>query len=181
MIQQENIQKILEALDRELASLAGGTVILVICGGAAMICLGVRSTSTMDIDVLTPDLSRELIAAAAIVAKQFGLAPDWINNGPKSLLSHLPTDWRIRLTVLFRGKYLRVDALGRPELLISKVFAEADRQEDLDDILGLKPTRAELDAAANLVVTFDANPDWPAHVGRTVERIWTRLTQPPSL
>ncbi len=179
MIQQQNIQKIFEALDRELESQSGSNV-LIICGGAALISLGVRSTSTVDIDVLTPDLSQELLAAAAAVAKQFGLAPDWVNNGPKSLLVHLPADWRIRVTVLFRGKHLRVDSLGRSELLISKVFAEADRQEDLDDIVGLKPTRSELDAAATLVATFDAHPDWPAHVGRTVERIWTRLIQPPS-
>lgn len=183
MIQQQNIRTILEALDRELAahsSGAGVSDVLVICGGAALISLGIRSTSTMDIDVITPDLSQELIAVAAVVGKQFGLARDWFNNGPKSLVPLLPADWQRRLTPIFRGKRLSVDSLGRPELLLSKIFAEADRQEDLEDIMGLRPTRAELDAAATLVVTFDANPDWPAHVARTVERIWARLKQPPS-
>lgn len=106
-----------------------------------------------------------------------GLAAHWINNGPKSLVMLLPSGWDSRLSLVFTGKSLNVYTLGRSELRISKVFAEADRQEDLEDIVAIGPSRAELDTAGELVAEFDANPGWPAHVRRTVERIWKAVTR----
>lgn len=177
MIEQANIRKIYEDLDRQLG-IETATVLpswqLVVCGGAALISLGVRSTSTVDIDVLEPDLDPAVKRAAAIVGAKHGLMVDWINNGPKSLVVHFSASWRERLTEVFRGQRLSVFAIGRPELILSKVFAEADRQEDIDDIIALKPTVAEIEAAARLVATFDANPVWPKHVRRTAERILSR-------
>ena len=178
MIEQTNIKQIFADLDQQLGgetSHMGTTWQLIICGGAALISLGIRSTSTVDIDVLEPDLDAAMKQAAAIVGSKHGLAPDWINNGPKDLVINFATDWHQRLSEVYRGKRLTVQAIGRPELILSKVFAEADRQEDLDDILALQPTATEIESAARLVATFDAHPDWPKHVERTAQRILKRM------
>ncbi len=178
MLDRTNIHSILKDLDRELVGSTSGTLgqrQIIVCGGAAMLSLGIRTTSTMDIDVLEPTLDSTLREAAVIVGKKHGLAANWFNNGPATLVSLLPHDWKTRLTLVFRGQSFHLYALGRPELLLSKVFAEADRQEDLEDILALTPSASEVESAGALVETFDANPNWPQHVRRTVVRIIAAL------
>lgn len=65
---------------------------------------------------------------------------------------------------LFRGKALTLRALGRTDLLKTKLFAFCDRRTDLDDCIALAPTAAELDEALPWVEYQDANELWPAHV-----------------
>lgn len=178
LLDGSNIQEIFGELDRELVLSKGGEGRfwrLVICGGAALLSLGLRTTNTQDIDVLEPDLDDRLKAAAQVVGARRGLTPGWVNNGPHSLVRHLPLDWKTRLVPVFRGAALSVYSIGRPELLLSKLFAEADRQEDLEDLVSLKPSRVELEAAASLVETLDAHPDWPRHVRGTVQRVLKAL------
>lgn len=175
-IGQGNLHSIFAELAATLASkVPGRTWGLVICGGAAMIALGLRATNTRDIDVLEPELDESLKQAADEVRLRHGLRTDWINNGPSSLIPHLPSDWKNRLQPVFQSSSLLVYAIGRPELLVSKLWAEADRQEDIDDLVSLSPTVEELTDAARLVATYDANPDWPKHVERTVAKVLRAL------
>ena len=56
-------------------------------------------------------------------------------------------------------------------LIVTKLFAEADRQEDINDILALNPSDAELDQAYGIVKDYDLNPEWPKHLANTLVRI----------
>src|SRR4051812_27912556 len=69
------------------------TVRLVICGGAALVATGLRSRTTHDADVValinaagelvSPEpLPPFLLKAAEQVARDLGLLPNWLNNGP---------------------------------------------------------------------------------------------------
>lgn len=173
---RNNLTAILTDLANHLAATAPDSRReLVICGGAALIALGTRSVATRDIDILEPTIDEPLRAAAEAVRVRYGLRTDWLNNGPASLVPLLPKDWRSRLQVVFDRPSLVVRTIGRPELIISKLFAEADRQQDLADIVGIAPTVAELRAAEALVATFDGHPDWPTHVERTIAKILRAL------
>jgi hypothetical protein len=66
---------------------------LVICGGSAMIAAGLRQRTTYDADIValmseagelvSPEpLPSFLLNAASQVARDIGLAGDWLNNGP---------------------------------------------------------------------------------------------------
>ncbi|MDD2708547.1 MAG: DUF6036 family nucleotidyltransferase [Verrucomicrobiae bacterium] len=89
-----------ETLDRAFKLLAGRLdlarsepVRLVVCGGSALLAMGLRQRTTKDVDVvalmnarrtlINPDpLPVDLLEAAAQVARDLGLFDNWLNNGP---------------------------------------------------------------------------------------------------
>ncbi len=149
-------------------------------GGAALALLGIIGRETRDCDLLEPDLSSTLREAsrafAAEVRKQGGiLRDDWLNNGPASLGPLLPEGWRDRLQVIYQGKAIRLWSLGRPELLLAKLWALCDRGLDLGDCLALAPRAEELHQAEAWIAAQDLNPDWPAHVEATLKDLARRL------
>ena len=170
-ISPDTIISIFVALDSELASMGQDNLprTLVICGGAALLSLGIVSRNTVDIDVLEPEIDSIINSASQKIGARFGLRPGWINNGPQSLVPLLPPDWKRRLVPVFKGTALIVHALGRRELIISKLFAQADRGEDFEDLKALNPKDDEIDDAEQLVKSFDQHPGWPDHVKRTVQ------------
>jgi hypothetical protein len=87
----------------------------------------------------------------------------------------LPPGWRVRVQLAYEGAAVRLDTLGRADLLKTKLFALCDRGTDLADCLALAPTAAELSEALPWVAWQDANPDWPAHVGATLADLQRRL------
>lgn len=152
----------------------------VAAGGAALALLGVIQRETRDCDLIEPELSSELRGAAAAFAGILRLRgeilrDDWLNNGPASLGPLLPEGWRSRLHPVFEGEALRLWALGRAELLLSKLFALCDRGLDLGDCLALRPSLEELAQAAPWIAAQDQHPDWPAHVEATLGDLSRRL------
>lgn len=149
-------------------------------GGAALALLGIVHRETRDFDVIEPDLSEAVRDAAqsfAVMVREQGivLRDDWLNNGPSSLAPLLPEGWRSHLQPLFAGKVLCLWSLGRPELLLAKLWALCDRAMDLQDCVALAPTPEELREATTWISTQDLNPDWPAHVKSTLEDLARRL------
>jgi len=149
-------------------------------GGAALALLGIVHRETRDFDVIEPDLSeavQEAAQAFAGMVREQGivLRDDWLNNGPSSLAPLLPEDWRSRLQPLFAGKALNLWSLGRPELLLAKLWALCDRAMDLQDCVALAPTPDELREATTWISAQDLNPHWPAHVQSTLEDLAQRL------
>jgi hypothetical protein len=120
---------------------------LVICGGAALIALQIISRETRDVDVLKPRIDIALQKAAKAVAKNLGLVENWLNNGPAMLMNELPPDWDSHCEAVFSGSHLTVRALGRRDLIYSKLYAAADRMSDVDDLVAIKPTEDELESA----------------------------------
>ncbi|HLO66201.1 MAG TPA: DUF6036 family nucleotidyltransferase [Holophaga sp.] len=152
----------------------------IVTGGAALALLGIVQRETRDCDVIEPGLPESVLAAsrafAVAVREQGGvLQEDWLNNGPASLAAMLPDGWRARLQPIFQGSALRLWSLGRPELLLAKLWALCDRGLDLPDCMALAPSPEELQKAMPWIATQDLNPDWPAHVKATLQDLARRL------
>lgn len=152
----------------------------IITGGAALAFLGIISRETRDCDLLEPDLTAEVLEAARqFAAEESGqgniLRDDWLNNGPAALVPMLPEGWRSRLQCVYAGRSVRFWALGRPELLLTKLWALCDRALDLGDCLALQPGPDELSHAEAWIVPQDLNPDWPLHVRNTLQDLRRRL------
>lgn len=152
----------------------------VVIGGAALALMGLISRETRDCDLLEPPLDPTVAQAARDFARARQLLgevlrEDWLNNGPASLGPLLPQGWRDRLQVVYQGRAMLLWTLGRPELLLAKLFALCDRGLDLPDCLALTPTSEELAEAKPWVTAQDLNPDWPAHVEATFRDLARRL------
>ena len=169
----------IEAFDRHLSG-PGLRLEAVVVGGSALALLDVVTRETRDFDILAPVLTPDLEAAARTFAahqRTLGetLRDDWLNNGPSQLGDLLPPGWRDRLHLVFAGAAIRLDTLGRVDLLKTKLFALCDRGTDLGDCLALAPTLDELSEAGPWVALQDGHPDWPAHVAATLEDLRRRL------
>jgi len=145
MLNSIQINAVLKRLDEVLLDLGVEPVDLRVCGGGALLVLGIVSRQTRDLDVVTPKLTEELIIGSRKVAIEFSLSPDWLNNGPENLIIDLNLGWEERCQLVYSGEVLRVFSLGREDLIASKLYAYCDREEsDLDDLLKIKPTIEEL-------------------------------------
>lgn len=142
----------------------------IIIGGAALNILDITTRKTKDVDCLDPEIPQEIkMASKQFAEKRSDLFLDinWLNNGPTSLKTDLPSDWRKRLAPLYIGKAIHFQVLGRPDLLKSKLFAYCDRMTpDFEDLKQIKPTPEEMNDAIDWVKKRDSNLDWPAHVDK---------------
>lgn len=91
--QTENLETALKLLGARLVLARAPAIGLVVCGGSALIALGLIKRTTRGVDVLalidsngnlaSPEpLPNYLLNAAKEVSRDLGLAPDWLNNGP---------------------------------------------------------------------------------------------------
>jgi len=148
---------------------------LVVVGGAALLLRGTVSRPTKDGDIVgerLPDgsigrldhLPPELARAALDVARAYGLADDWLNLGPASLLDGpLPEGFEERLSLVEFGA-LRLWIAGRKDLIALKLWAAADRWpapgRHLADLEALAPTTDELRGAAAWTRLRDPSPGY---------------------
>jgi hypothetical protein len=172
-------RRTIEGFDQHLVAV-GLRLDAIVIGGSALALLEVITRETRDFDILAPALDPAVAdAARAFAAKQRRLGvvlmDDWLNNGPMQLGDVLPAGWRLRVRVAYEGDAVRLDTLGRADLLGTKLFALCDRGTDLTDCLALAPTAEEIAEALPWVAYQDANPDWPAHVAATLADLQRRL------
>ncbi len=171
-----------DALDRTFALLSGlldlrraEPVHLVICGGSALIATDLRERTTNDADVLAlmnpagqlispAPLPPLLLATAAQVARDLGLPPDWLNNGPSAddgglFQMGLPAGLEERLSGRTFGPRLTVSFIGRLDQIHFKLYAAADQRDatHLADLAALTPTDGELELAARWAMTHDVS------------------------
>ena len=154
---------------------------IAIVGGAALNLLHVVARTTSDVDILAfadpaelvrggagalteapSPLPTELMRAATEVARELGLDPGWLNNGPTlQMRSGLPPGMASRFAWRQFGS-LWVGVAARQDLIALKLFAAVDRSGpqgvDTMDLLALAPTPAELAWAVAWVATQDASP-----------------------
>lgn len=170
-----NLKEILTELDQELTA-ASEQRTLVVCGGGALLAVDVISRTTRDIDVITPELDPVLQKIAAEVGKRHGLEPGWLNNGPASLARDLQQGWRERTTLIYRGRSLVMESLGRRDLLATKLFAFCDRDEqDLEDILQMRISWSEVAVWEDWLLERDASELWPGRVRARLTILKQRL------
>jgi hypothetical protein len=120
---------------------------LVVGGGTAMRLaygLPVRTTDVVayPISGSLDDLAEEIRA----VARELGLASDWLNPHFETFAHVLPEDYGSRLRPIFAGIRLQVKALGVEDLLVMKCFA--GREKDVGHaraLLRRKPDLALVD------------------------------------
>lgn len=178
----------------ELLAAEGHEYAVIILGGAALNLLSVVERMTADVDILAfatprpdraPDrgtlheppnpIPEPLASAARIVARDLGLAPEWLNTGPA-------LQWRVGLPAGLdqrvqwrRYSALWVGVVGRYDLIFFKLFAAADaagpQSVHYQDLLALRPSEAELDAAAAWVRTQDASPEFADILNRVVSHV----------
>jgi hypothetical protein len=147
---------------------------VVLIGGGNLILRGlVTRPTTKDLDLLgewTSDgikpmrpMPEPLRIAVVDVARAHGLASDWVNLGPESLLDFgLPHGFLGRLE---RRDYGGIVAwlAGRVDMICFKLYASVDqgpRSRHLQDLNELRPDRDELLAAARWTMTNDPSPGY---------------------
>jgi hypothetical protein len=69
----------------------------------------------------------DILPHAQGVAREQGLAPDWINPHYETFAHVLPADYSSRLREIFAGDRLRAMALGVEDLLVMKCFAGREK------------------------------------------------------
>jgi len=173
VLDKNNLDGILHALDRQIEVHGGAPISLVVCGGTALFALGLVLRTTKDIDVLGT-LSKEhgqilikrinkfpkyFTDASKAVQKDFSLPEGWINKGPTSQLdSGLPQGFEKRLVKKQYGNYLSIYYISRLDQIHFKLYASVDRNGyHVDDLFQLKPTQQEIEDAARWVLTQDVS------------------------
>lgn len=166
------IKRALSAVGDLLAA-DGEEVRVVVVGGAALNLLGTIERATRDVDVIAlgvvsaetlrlvplESLPAALERAIATVARDLDIPPNWMNTVVAS-------QWRIGLPPRFadgvewrRFGGLWVGLAGRFALTCLKLYAAADQpgpeSRHFQDLLALRPTAAELSAAAEWIATQD--------------------------
>lgn len=145
---------------------------MIVCGGSALIAIGLVSRATKDVDVVAlMDEKGRLISAAPLpdslrnaaiqVARDLDLDENWLNTGPGEILEFgLPNGFMSRLSRHTYGDRLTVHFIGRLDQIHFKVYAAVDRGPGyhVDDLLALHPTPEEIDAAARWSMMHDASP-----------------------
>ena len=165
LLSSKQFNHALDRLDALLFERNHDPIDLRVCGAGALSILGVLSRATRDLDVITPRLTDELLRSAAEVAQELSLPKEWINNGPSSLIRDLEKDWEQRCVEIYSRKIIRVLALGRRDLIATKLFAFCDRDEDdLNDLIAIAPTPEEIDSLLAWTLDRDGSVYWPDRV-----------------
>jgi len=177
------------ALDEALWTLGtvlearGSSYALVVVGGSSLLLLGLIDRPTRDLDVLglvLPDryvkldvLPEPLAKAVADVGDALGLANDWLNIGPASLLDFgLPAGFRDRVTIRRFGA-LELHISSRLDQVCFKLYAAVDqgpRSRHFADLTSLAPSFEELRFAARWTVTHDPSPGFRQELLAALER-----------
>ncbi len=171
----ERLDQALRLTAERLEQLDAPTEVLVVCGGSALLALGLVQRTTRDVDVLarvdpTSGLvdPRPLSATLTRVAEEVGTALDlprgWLNAGPADqMLAGLPEGFLSRLIRRDYGPRLVVHYPDRFDLIHLKLFAAVDQGpgRHTSDLMKLAPTEDEMLAAARWVLTQDASDAFP--------------------
>lgn len=174
-LKKESLEGAFKLLSGRLDLMQAETVRLVVCGGSALIATGLRQRTTHDVDVVAlmnaagelispAPLPSFLLEAAAQVARDLGLDANWLNNGPSRddgglFQMGLPAGFAGRLSERVFGPRLTVYFIGRLDQIHFKLYAAADQRDQthMEDLRALKPTDAELEAAARWAMTHDVS------------------------
>lgn len=174
MLRKENLTTSLVRLDQELAK-QGLRREITVCGGAALLLLKSTNRETRDIDVIAPVLDRDFKDIISKLGKELDHYPEWVNNGPESLVRDLPVGWETRTTEVFSGSALNTRALGHLDLLATKLYAFCDREDDFQDVLILRPSVQEIEKLRPWILERDGSAYWPDRVKDCLERLLNRI------
>jgi hypothetical protein len=167
MLERARLEGALDLLGRVLQQ-RGLSYDLVAVGGSGLLLLGIIERPTRDLDVIAlvqqgqlvraDPLPDALTAATRDVAVTLGIAADWIDPRPASLLDFgLPAGFADRMETRSFGA-LTIHVASRLDQTYFKVYAAADQgpsSRHFADLAALGPTSAELLDAARWARTHD--------------------------
>jgi hypothetical protein len=171
MLDQGSLDNALRVLGQLLAD-RGQHFEVVVIGGGGLLLLGINDRPTRDLDLVAfvtngrlhtaEPLPPELAHAARETAELLGLADDWLNAGPTSLLRFpgLPPGFLERTERRGYGA-LDVRVASRLDQIHFKLFAAVDDKphgKHHRDLIRLAPTVPELLAAATWACGHDPSP-----------------------
>lgn len=182
------IQQALELLNGRLARNGAPATGLAVCGGAALIMLGLNQRTTTDVDIVAladeigtlsapVPLPEHLLQAAKEVALTMGLPADWLNNGPSRnegglFQMGLPEGFTDRLHPQKFGTHLTVYFIDRIDQIHFKLYAAVDRGGyHISDLEMLHPTDDELVLAARWAMTHDVSPGFRSLLKNLLESL----------
>jgi len=184
LLGRTQLERALAALG-ELLAARGLRYELVIVGGGNLILRDlIARPTTKDLDILgarTPGgvapmqpMPRPLRDAVVDVGRAFGLADDWLNTGPDSLLElGLPGGFVERLE---RREFDGLVAwlAGRFDMVCFKLYAAVDqgpRSRHFQDLRDLEPERDDLLAAARWATSHDPSPGFRSLLVETLRAL----------
>lgn len=184
-LSSELLDQALRLTAERLAQLDAPQETLVVCGGSALLALGLVQRTTKDVDVLASvdpqaglvdprPLSTTLSRVVDEVGSALELPPGWLNPGPADqVLAGLPEGFVSRLIRRDYGPKLIIYYTDRYDLIHLKLFAVIDQGpgRHVADLQKLSPTEDEMLAAARWVITQDAGEAFPALVKEAVTQL----------
>lgn len=168
----------LQMLDGRLSLVSAPYYRMAVCGGTALVAMGLLERATKDVDIVAladesgalvdpAPLPEPLLQAAHEVAEDLGLPDDWLNNGPSSgdgglYRLGLPAGLAGRLSWKRFGEHLAVGFVSRFDQIHFKLYAAVDQFGGYHaaDLQALVPTDAELLAAAAWSLSHDPSPGY---------------------
>ena len=169
-IDSSKLNSALKLLDEQLILCDAPRTELVVCGGSALIGVGLVPRTTRDVDIValiksgrlidSEPLPEYLLQGAENVGRILKLPHDWLNNGPAAQFNMgLPDGFAERLHRVEIGEKLVVYYIGRYDQIFFKTYASADRGGyHVSDLKALNPTEKELVEAAQWCMTQDVSP-----------------------
>ncbi len=174
-VEYEQFKQAFHLLNGRLALSKAPPYRIVVCGGAALLAVGLASRVTQDVDIVAmadengflldpAPLPEPLVDAANEVQSDLGLPDNWLNNGPSSgkgglFQMGLPSGFEERLSWKSFGENLSVGFIGRVDQIHFKLYAAVDSfgGTHVQDLHNLDPTDDELMAAASWSRTHDTS------------------------
>lgn len=176
----EQIDGALQRLGSRLVYEYTDPIALVICGGSALNVLNVAQRTTRDVDVLAiveetksgvvlrpdkalPDAFREVVAW---VAQDLQLEEDWLNMGPRDVLTvyGAPEGMTTRWEEREYGPSLKAFFISRLDQVHFKLLAAMDpkaRARHLEDLMDrIKPTEEEVRIAVEWLLNRETSPQF---------------------
>ncbi|MGE3682720.1 MAG: DUF6036 family nucleotidyltransferase [Bdellovibrionales bacterium] len=173
------VLKLLKELDMALGE-QGERREITIFGSGAMMAQGFLRANrhTEDVDLASPDMDMVFQTIAADVGEKFGLRMGWLNSAGVIFSRNFPSGWEKRSTLVFEGKSLKVSSLGRKDLIATKFNALCGRNkaQDMDDLLDLKPSKAEITFARKWVLAQkEPSADFRDRVEKIEGKVFEKL------
>ena len=182
-----------EAVDAlgEILAAQGESAVVVVVGGTAMIVQGFVERATSDVDIIAiardinagrqrtiepPEpLPESLVPAISRVARDFNLPDDWMNTtAGLQWKTGLPPGFADRIHWRQYGG-LWLGLADRHDLILMKLYAAADSEGPssvhYQDLLALKPTHDEIDAAALWARSQETSPEFSRILSQVVELV----------
>lgn len=169
----EQFEEAFQLLNGRLALAEAPPYRLVVCGGTALLAMGLATRVTRDVDIVAladnkgvlvdpAPLPEPLVKEANEVQGDLGLPDNWLNNGPSSgdgglFRFGLPLGFAERLNWQSFGENLSVGFISRFDQIHFKLYAAVDQfgGYHADDLYSLNPTDEEILAAVAWSRTHD--------------------------